>query len=174
MNPVYPLQLCWAEGIINVVLFGIKDCKYLILTIKLKSFLYVRPVDIFLIYDTVIAISPRCESSGGFVVLRKVNKYYWESPIMRHNWRMLWLSAELVNIYGEYMCNQNMMTSSNGTLCVTGPLWGEPPIADGFPKQRPVTQSFDVFFDLRLNKQLSKQSRCWSFETHHVHYDISV
>ena len=27
-----------------------------------------------------------------------------------------------------------------------------------FPAQRPVTQSFDVFFDLRLNKRLSKQS----------------
>ena len=25
-----------------------------------------------------------------------------------------------------------------------------------FPTQRPVTQSFDVFFDLRLNKQLNK------------------
>ena len=34
-----------------------------------------------------------------------------------------------------------------------------------FPSQRPVTQSFDVFFDLRVNKQLSKQSRCQWFET---------
>ena len=31
--------------------------------------------------------------------------------------------------------------------------------------QRPVTRSFDVFFDLRLNKRLSKQSWCWWFET---------
>ena len=30
-----------------------------------------------------------------------------------------------------------------------------------FPTQRPVTQSFDVFFDLRLNKRLSKQSWGW-------------
>ena len=29
----------------------------------------------------------------------------------------------------------------------------------------PVTRSFDVFFDLRLNKQLSKQSWGWWFET---------
>ena len=28
-----------------------------------------------------------------------------------------------------------------------------------FPSQRPVTWSFDVFFDLRLNKRLNKQSR---------------
>ena len=34
-----------------------------------------------------------------------------------------------------------------------------------FPAQRPVTRSFDVFFDLRLNKQLSKQSWGWWSET---------
>ena len=33
------------------------------------------------------------------------------------------------------------------------------------PAQRPVTLSFDVFFDLRLNKRLSKQSWGWWFET---------
>ena len=33
------------------------------------------------------------------------------------------------------------------------------------PTQRPVTRSFDVFFDLRLNKRLSKQSWSWWFET---------
>ena len=31
--------------------------------------------------------------------------------------------------------------------------------------QRPVTQIFDVSFDLRLNKRLSKQSWGWWFET---------
>ena len=30
---------------------------------------------------------------------------------------------------------------------------------------RPVTRSFDIFFDLRLNKRLSKQSWGWWFET---------
>ena len=28
-----------------------------------------------------------------------------------------------------------------------------------FPAQKPVTQSFDVFFDLRLNQHLSQQWR---------------
>ena len=31
------------------------------------------------------------------------------------------------------------------------------------PAQRPVTRSFDVFFDLRLNKRLSKQSWACSY-----------
>ena len=34
-----------------------------------------------------------------------------------------------------------------------------------FPAQRPVPQSFDILFDLRLNKRLSKQSWGWWFET---------
>ena len=42
---------------------------------------------------------------------------------------------------------------------------GNPPVTDGFPWQRPVTQSFDVFFYLRLNKRLNKQSRHQWFET---------
>ena len=39
------------------------------------------------------------------------------------------------------------------------------PVPGDFPSQRPVTQSFDVFFDLRQNKRLSKQSWGWWFET---------
>ena len=42
---------------------------------------------------------------------------------------------------------------------------GNSPISGEFPTQRPVTRSFDVFFDLCLNKRLSKQSRGWWFET---------
>ena len=40
-----------------------------------------------------------------------------------------------------------------------------PPAAGGFPTQRPVTRKFDVFFDVGLNKWLSKQSRRRWFET---------
>ena len=40
-----------------------------------------------------------------------------------------------------------------------------PPVPGEFPEQRPVTRSFDVFFDLRPNKRLSKQSWGWWFET---------
>ena len=53
----------------------------------------------------------------------------------------------------------------------TGPLCGEftgcrnSPVTGEFPTQRPVTRRFDVFFDLRLNKRLSKQSWGWWLET---------
>ena len=42
---------------------------------------------------------------------------------------------------------------------------GNSPVPGEFPSQKPVTRSFDVFFDLRLNKRLSKQSWGWWFET---------
>ena len=42
---------------------------------------------------------------------------------------------------------------------------GNSPVPGEFPTQRPVTRSFDVFFDLRLNKRLSKQSWGWWFKT---------
>ena len=50
-----------------------------------------------------------------------------------------------------------MLTSWNGNIFrVTGHL--NSPVTGEFPAQRPVTRSFDVFFDLRLNKRLSKHS----------------
>ena len=42
---------------------------------------------------------------------------------------------------------------------------GNSPVTGEFPSQKPVTLSFDVFFDLHLNKRLSKQSWGWWFET---------
>ena len=59
-----------------------------------------------------------------------------------------------------------MMTSSIGNIFrVTGPLCGEFTGPGEFTTQRPVTRSFDVFFDRRLNKRLSKHSWGWWFET---------
>ena len=39
------------------------------------------------------------------------------------------------------------------------------PVTGEFPAQRPMKRSFDVFFDLRLNKRSSKQWWGWWFET---------
>ena len=52
---------------------------------------------------------------------------------------------------------------------------GNSPVSGEFPAQRPVTRSFDVFFDLRPNKQLSKQS--WGagdLRRYLTHYDVTV
>ena len=42
---------------------------------------------------------------------------------------------------------------------------GNSSVTGEFLAQRPVTRGFDVFFDLRLYKQLSKESWGWWFET---------
>ena len=57
---------------------------------------------------------------------------------------------------------EDMMMSPNGDIFrVTGPLRAG---TSKFPSQRPVTRSFDVLFDLCLNKRLSKHPRCLWFE----------
>ena len=76
------------------------------------------------------------------------------------------------NDFNSYICLKcsyhtpllHMMTSSNGNIFrVTGHLCGG--FTGEFPAQRPVTRSFDAFFDLCLNKRLRKQSWGWWFET---------
>ena len=93
---------------------------------------------------------------------------------------------------GDKPLSELMMTSLLTHICVTSPQWvnpkcrqsetwwrhqmetfsallpfvrGNSPVPDEFPAQRPVTRSFDAFFDLCLNKRLSKQSWGWWFET---------
>ena len=59
-----------------------------------------------------------------------------------------------------------MITLSNGIIFrITGPCEENPPVTGRFPSQRPVTQSFNIFFDRRQNKRLSRQSRRWGIET---------
>ena len=84
--------------------------------------------------------------------------------------RSLWPADHFDSVYTLWNSTQHilpiMITSSNGKIFrVTDPLWGESTGHGGFPLQRPVTRSFHVFFDLHLNKRLSKQSRRRWFET---------
>ena len=45
---------------------------------------------------------------------------------------------------------------------------------NSLPAKRPVTRSFDIFFDLRPNKRLSKQWSGWYLRPHRAHYDVTV
>ena len=59
-----------------------------------------------------------------------------------------------------------MMPSSYGNISALLALGkGNQPVTGWFSSQRPVTLSFDVFLDLRVNKHLRKQSRLQWFET---------
>ena len=77
-----------------------------------------------------------------------------------------WDDSRVPNTVPIYTVFQSMMTSSNGNIFrITGPLCGEFTGPGEFPARRPMTRSFDVFFDLRPNKRLSKQPWGWWFET---------
>ena len=54
-------------------------------------------------------------------------------------------------------------------LCV-----GNSPVTGDFPTQRPVTRSFDVFFDLRLNNGWANNRGAGDLRRYRAHYDITV
>ena len=71
------------------------------------------------------------------------------------------LVVNSITVAGLAWWRHQMKTfSSLLTFCA-----GNSPVPGEFPSQMPVTQSFGVFFDLRLNIRLSKQSWGWRFET---------
>ena len=51
---------------------------------------------------------------------------------------------------------------------------GNSTVPGEFPAQRPVTQSFDVFFDLRLNKRLSNNCEAGDLGCYRAHYEVTV
>ena len=94
--------------------------------------------------------------------------FYWLTHIQNDHWVIgihsnKWLLTAVWLKYFPWKhrhMKQTMMTSSNGTVfSVTGPLWGE------FAGHRwiPLTKACDAeiwcFYDLHLNKRLSKPTR---------------
>ena len=69
-------------------------------------------------------------------------------------------SQESCTRFAPWWRHQMEIFSALLALCA-----GNSPVSGEFPAQRPVTRSFDVFFDLHLIKLLSKHSRGWWFET---------
>ena len=70
-----------------------------------------------------------------------------------------------------------MMTSSNGNIFrVTDHLCGEFTGPGDFPTKRPVTRSFDVFFDMRPNKRFGwvNTGEAGDLRRHRAHYDVIV
>ena len=77
----------------------------------------------------------------------------WDSR--QEDLQLFWLSFKY-----WWWSHQMEIFSALLALCA-----GNSPVNGKFLAQRRVTQSFDVFFDLRLNKWLSKQPWGWWFET---------
>ena len=73
-------------------------------------------------------------------------------------WKGLCLHLCNVYLFGLISWWRHQMETFSAllALCV-----GNSPVTGEFPSQRPKTRSFDVFFDLRPNKRLSKKSWGW-------------
>ena len=51
---------------------------------------------------------------------------------------------------------------------------GNSPVTGVFPAQRPVSRSFDIFFDLRLNNGWVNNRETGDLRRHRAHYDVRV
>ena len=122
-------------------------------------------------FDFACNTVPVCGEAGGFphtrAVIRKESYVSVLSPQyccqdacqISKQCTFSWLKNLIMRSYNNLIVfpwwRHHMETfSALLSLCV-----GNPPVTGGFPSQRPVTRNFDVYLDLRLNKQLSKQSR---------------
>ena len=109
----------------------------------------------------------------------KHNMQRWSTNVLYSflytKYRLSWLFTPILVIINSYIALKSnitavailpsMMTSSNGNIFRVTGLAGNSPVTGEFPAQRPVMRSCDVFFDLGLNQQLSKQWRRRWFET---------
>ena len=93
------------------------------------------------------------------ITSRKYSHVSWWLVFIRHqsiSFRITWLALGKA-CDGPWWRHQMEAFSELLALCA-----GNSPVAGEFPSQRPVTRSFDVFFDLRLSKR------------HRAHYDVIV
>ena len=84
----------------------------------------------------------------------EITSNYWSCCLRPH--MIVWFKHSI----GTWWRHQMETFSALLAICA-----GNSPVPGEFPAQRPVTRGFDVFFDLRLNKRLGKQSWGWWFET---------
>ena len=98
-----------------------------------------------------------------------VPKHHWKKFAQyAHGWIMtcpdeMEMSLGLMHRHlGEQTWWRHQMETFSALLAICA---GNSPVPGEFPTQRPVTRSFDVYFDLRPDKRLSKQLWGWWFET---------
>ena len=77
------------------------------------------------------------------------------ASVISHGWQWQW------HEYDDIIWLRHQMEIFSALLAICA---GNSPVTGEFPPQRSVKQSFDVFFDIRLNKWLSKQLWGWWIE----------
>ena len=96
-----------------------------------------------------------CDKASGITKL--INSQLWWLYINLYH-----QSSEYQESYTLFAWWRHQMETFSALLAICA---GNSPVPGEFPAQGPVTRSFGVFFDLRLNKRLRKQPWGWWFET---------
>ena len=123
--------------------------------------------DIFISYVLVTTV-PFIVHTGLPPPLWRQPSTRWQAPPTLQAWQRMNVDVywrRRINIYNssryEAPCWRHEIETFSALLALGE---GNPSVTGIFPSQRPLTWSFDVFFDLHLNKQLSKHSRRRWFE----------
>ena len=103
------------------------------------------------------------------------NAFYWISNLPL--WYCVQITMSVLTRYKPHIDNHriqvehiHILSSSNGNIFrVTGPLRGKSQVTGGFPSQRPMTQSFDVWTNGWANNWDAGDLR-----HHNAHYDDTV
>ena len=74
--------------------------------------------------------------------------------------RNMGLEITLLGYLSPWALWRHQMETISALLAICA---GNSPVPGEFPAQMPVTRGFDVCFDLRPNKRLSKQCKGWWF-----------
>ena len=99
----------------------------------------------------------------------EIANWIWYEVIVEN---FIWVSLQPCRRFGRDVAwwrHQMETFSALLALCA-----GNSPVTGEFPTQRPVTRSFDVFVDLRLNKRLSNNREAGDLRRYRAHYDVIV
>ena len=160
----------WPSYLCNANPYTWKDILYIetCLSILLS---FVCCMQLCVLRDVVVARLPS-NDYGGWIVryhIFKLKKMKWWSKELGHYLngislpsihRTLVLKLSVSNRNYTWWRHQMETFSALLAICAGNSL-----VPGEFPAQRPVTRSFDGFFDMHPNKWLSKQWRGWWFET---------
>ena len=128
--------------------------------------LFILALNTFMVYNAEIYLSrrrqiPITKIFNRFVSYSLFNEYRdWVSYLCQVKLRIIQQDATVIAESLDLSWWRHHMETHSALLALCA--WNSP-VTGTFPSRRPVTRSLDAFFDLHLNKQLSKRSRRWWF-----------
>ena len=97
------------------------------------------------------------------------SKRFWTTFFLIFDaWNTIY-DCESSRMLSSWWRHQMETLSALLVLCV-----GNSPVTGEFPSQKPLTRSFDIFFDLRLKNRWVNKRGAGDLRRHRAHYDVIV